>query len=202
MITQPTFPIRNILLGVLFFLLASCGGLAETAETTQGNSEPGGETPIIAELLSQLSLVEEKVLGLSGTFEQAEFDWRPSEGVRSGAEVFMHLTTMNLVFPIFAGTEAPVSTGLTMENLDTAAPAFEGSLSAKEDIVPELRSSFTHLRSAIESTSARDLEDQVMLFGESRTVRAFWVGHVGHLREHLGQLIAYGRMNGVAPPWS
>lgn len=202
MITQPSFPIRNILLSVLVFLLAACGGPDETVQSTRRNLEAGGEAPVIAELLSQLSLVEEKVLGLSDSFNQTEFDWRPSEGVRSGGEVFMHLTTINLVFPIFAGTEAPVSTGLTIENLDTAAPAFEGSLRARDDIVPELRRSFTHLRSAIESTSAQDLEDQVMLFGESTTVRAFWVDHVGHLREHLGQLIAYGRMNGVTPPWS
>jgi hypothetical protein len=25
---------------------------------------------------------------------------------------------------------------------------------------------------------------------------------VSHLHEHLGQAIAYARMNGVAPPWS
>jgi hypothetical protein len=25
---------------------------------------------------------------------------------------------------------------------------------------------------------------------------------LGHLREHLGQSIAYARINGVVPPWS
>jgi hypothetical protein len=25
---------------------------------------------------------------------------------------------------------------------------------------------------------------------------------LSHLHEHLGQSIAYGRMNGVVPPWS
>jgi hypothetical protein len=25
---------------------------------------------------------------------------------------------------------------------------------------------------------------------------------LGHSNEHLGQLIAYGRMNGIKPPWS
>jgi hypothetical protein len=29
---------------------------------------------------------------------------------------------------------------------------------------------------------------------------AFFVG--GHNHEHLGQMIAYARMNGVTPPWS
>ena len=29
-----------------------------------------------------------------------------------------------------------------------------------------------------------------------------WIGATTHLHEHLGQLIAYARSNGVVPPWS
>jgi hypothetical protein len=29
-----------------------------------------------------------------------------------------------------------------------------------------------------------------------------WVLTTTHLHEHLGQLIAYARSNGVVPPWS
>jgi hypothetical protein len=29
-----------------------------------------------------------------------------------------------------------------------------------------------------------------------------WILTVGHLHEHLGQLIAYARSNNVVPPWS
>jgi len=34
------------------------------------------------------------------------------------------------------------------------------------------------------------------------TRRAMWIGATTHLHEHLGQLIAYARSNGVVPPWS
>lgn len=114
----------------------------------------------------------------------------------------MHVTTINVAFPLFAGHEAPESTGLTLENLPTAAPALESSAQAKAEIVPQLRASFEHLRDAIESTMASDLDRQITVMGSPGTPRALWIAHVGHLHEHLGQLIAYGRTNGVVPPWS
>jgi uncharacterized damage-inducible protein DinB len=34
------------------------------------------------------------------------------------------------------------------------------------------------------------------------TQRALLSAMLNHMHEHLGQSIAYARMNGVAPPWS
>ena len=42
----------------------------------------------------------------------------------------------------------------------------------------------------------------VELFGRDSTYRAVFLVIVGHISEHLGQSIAYARMNGVVPPWS
>ena len=177
----------------------------------EGQEEPGGGSaaasaatavPVIDEVLAQLALVEEKSVGLAEAFSPEDYAWRPGEGVRSAGEVFMHMTAMNYAFPMFAGHPAPTHTGLTVENAPAAAPVFESSLQTKADISPELASSFEHLRRAIAATGPTSLEDPVTLFGNTTTQRSFWIDHVGHLREHLGQLIAYGRTNGVTPPWS
>ena len=40
------------------------------------------------------------------------------------------------------------------------------------------------------------------LFGQPFTMQSAWVLGTTHLHEHLGQLIAYARTNGVKPPWS
>jgi hypothetical protein len=85
---------------------------------------------------------------------EEQYDWRPADGVRSAAEVFMHVAAINFSFPLLVGHEAPASTGMTVENLPTAAPAYENSLKNKDPIRPELQASFENLRSAIESTSA------------------------------------------------
>ena len=38
--------------------------------------------------------------------------------------------------------------------------------------------------------------------GQPFTMQKAWVPGTPHLHEHLGQLIAYARVNGVKPPWS
>ena len=44
--------------------------------------------------------------------------------------------------------------------------------------------------------------DRVVELGRPTTVGAVWVEAVVHLHEHLGQSIAYARVNEVVPPWS
>ena len=40
------------------------------------------------------------------------------------------------------------------------------------------------------------------VFGQKSTTRGLWITTVTHLREHLGQLIAYARSNKVRAPWT
>lgn len=164
--------------------------------------EPIPDATASVELLNSLSVVEEKILVLADEFEVGQYDWRPTDGVRSTAEVFMHVATINFAFPLLVGHDAPASTGMTADNLRTAAPAYENSLASKDPIHSELQAAFDNLRSAIETTSASGLEREVDVFGSPVTLRGFWMNQLTHLHEHLGQLIAYGRINGVAPPWS
>ena len=46
------------------------------------------------------------------------------------------------------------------------------------------------------------LTEQVNFFGQQKTGGYVWLVTMLHLHEHLGQTIAYARMNGVVPPWS
>jgi uncharacterized damage-inducible protein DinB len=40
------------------------------------------------------------------------------------------------------------------------------------------------------------------VFGQDATKRNVLTLLVAHMHEHLGQAIAYARINGVVPPWS
>src|SRR6266545_4796082 len=54
-----------------------------------------------------------------------------------------------------------------------------------------------------ENLADADLDKKVKTFGgREMTQRALLVAILNHMHEHLGQSIAYARVNGVAPPWS
>ncbi|NIW85417.1 MAG: DinB family protein, partial [Gammaproteobacteria bacterium] len=52
------------------------------------------------------------------------------------------------------------------------------------------------------SVPKESLDDPIDMFGQQATKRAGLILLVTHMHEHLGQMVAYARMNGVAPPWS
>ena len=185
-------------------LVVSCAPASDDsgeAAQQQAVSDPRGAR-VITEVLNDVGPVEEKVLSLAQVFAAQHYAWRPGEGVRSSAEVFMHIAAINYFFPTAAGIDPPASTGIDPADPATTFPAYESSVTEKDRVLTELRASFQHLRIAIESTRTFDLDQQVQVFGEPLSLRSLWIGHAGHLHEHLGQLIAYARVNGVAPPWS
>ena len=47
-----------------------------------------------------------------------------------------------------------------------------------------------------------DLEKKVKLFGRETTIRDVLLALALHQHEHLGQSIAYARMNNIVPPWT
>jgi uncharacterized damage-inducible protein DinB len=65
-----------------------------------------------------------------------------------------------------------------------------------------LRRSFDHVRTAVRAMSDADLDKPTTMFGQRTTYRNVLLTTVAHAHEHLGQLIAYARCNGVVPPWS
>jgi uncharacterized damage-inducible protein DinB len=184
----------------LFACEPSGADVDQTAQRQERVSAPG--SGVITDVLTDLEQVQERVLSLAEEFGDGQYAWRPGEGVRSGAEVFMHVAAINYFFPSAAGIDPPESTGLDLSNPATTFPAYEASASTKDSVLVQLRASFQHLRTAIESTRDRDLDQEVEVFGQPLTLRLLWIGHGGHLHEHLGQLIAYARVNGVVPPWS
>lgn len=142
-----------------------------------------------AEFFANLDEVEEKIMELAETTPADKFTWRPMPDVRSVSEVYMHVAGGNYFLATFLGVPAP------NRNLD-----FEKTVTKKADVVAELKRSFEHLRAAASRTE--DLEKQVKMFGSTTTNRGVMMRMLSHLHEHLGQSIAYGRMNGVVPPWS
>jgi len=144
------------------------------------------------EFLTQLADVEAKITALADAMPQEKYGWRPMEGVRSVSEVFMHVAGANYLIPSFIGVKQPE--GLPKE--------MEKTVIEKAAVKEALKKSFDHLRAAAMSTSDDSLENKAKFFGQATTVRGVWFNIGLHLHEHLGQSIAYARMNGIVPPWT
>jgi uncharacterized damage-inducible protein DinB len=155
--------------------------------------EASTQTGIKAEILASISDAQSKLEQLAEAIPAAKYTWRPGKGVRSPAEVFMHVAASNYGMPGFWGVKSPAGF-----NFQT----YEHSLTAKADIRKALADSFVFVKNALAATPDADLDKPVELFGMKTTVRGGFLLIATHCHEHLGQLIAYARINGVVPPWT
>jgi uncharacterized damage-inducible protein DinB len=146
-----------------------------------------------SEILAQIADAEEKLTALAEAMPAEKYGWRPAEKIRSVGEVFMHVAGGNYFLPTFWGVKVPEGTN---------PREFEPSGNDKAKVLATMKASFEHVRNAIKNTPEADLSKAIKLFGEDATVRQAMMVSANHNHEHLGQAIAYARMNGVAPPWS
>jgi uncharacterized damage-inducible protein DinB len=147
-----------------------------------------------AEFLQELAGLESKFVRLAEQMPADKYAWRPAEGVRSVGEVFLHVSQANFGLTRRIGTPAPAG---------FQPQGYEKSTTDKARIVDQLKQSFAHMRAAAIKASDADADKTMPWFGGSTiTQRAFLVFVVRHAGEHLGQSIAYARMNGVVPPWT
>ena len=142
-----------------------------------------------ADILADLAQLEEKLVGLAEAIPADKYSWSPAEGVRSVSQALMHAASANYFFPNMLGA-APAGKG-NLETITDKAPA-----------VTELKGSFAHLKKAIEGVTDAKLAESVDMFGRKTTISGVLHAALSHNHEHLGQMIAYARSIGVAPPWS
>ncbi|HSJ06827.1 MAG TPA: DinB family protein [Longimicrobiales bacterium] len=166
------------------------------AAPAAAQSAPAG---VRGELIGDITQLEAKYVGLAGAMGE-HLGWRPGDGVRSASEAMMHVAAANYMIASIAGVPMPAGLpgGGDMRAMGSAMEAITDA----GEVAAALQRSFEHARSAIAGTSDADLEGVVTLFGRETTRRATLTLMVSHMHEHLGQLIAYARTNGITPPWS
>jgi uncharacterized damage-inducible protein DinB len=177
-------------------------GLALTAFSSATAQQPAGapgaaDAPTSgyrAEFLREFADLESKYVRLAEKMPAEKYTWRPAEGVRSVSEVFLHMATANFGLARRLGAALPAG---------FQPQGFEKSTTDKAQVIDQLKKSFEHMRSAALKASDADADKTMPWFtGGTITQRGFLVFVVRHAGEHLGQSIAYARVNGVVPPWS
>ena len=151
-----------------------------------------------ADLLLPFGEMEQQVTALAKAVPEDKYDWRPAPGVRSFREVFLHIAYGNQLL-------LKISEGLQGDDLQkTIAAQIKAETEAltKEQVLQKLAEGFTAVRSALQGARAAALAHEVNFFGTATTQRGILATLDTHIAEHLGQAIAYSRMNGIVPPWS
>lgn len=167
-------------------------GFALVAGITQRAPAQAPPSDLRAELIAQLDEAATKLVRLAEAAPQEKYSWRPGPGVRSFSEVLMHVAGGNYYIPSFAGVKSPVELRRDAET----------SVTEKAQVIENLTRSFEHARGSLRAFNEADLDRPVTMFGRQTTCRDVFLTLVTHTHEHLGQLIAYARMNGIVPPWS
>jgi uncharacterized damage-inducible protein DinB len=136
--------------------------------------------------------VSQQLIALAEATPGEKFAWRPAPGVRSTSEVYMHIVLANFWLLSMTGPKMP----------DDLKQEMEKSVTAKADVINWLKRSLDAVKQAHAAESSQDLPRKVKVAGRDATVDGMYLRIIVHANEHMGQLIAYARMNGVVPPWS
>ncbi len=137
--------------------------------------------------------VSRLLVSMAEAIPAEKYAWRPAPGVRSVSEVLMHVAQSNYYLLSVTGPKMPHE----LERNDA-----ERTVVSKAEVVGYLRRSLEAVKVARAQLRPGDLSRKVKIEGESVNVDGMYLRILCHDNEHMGQLIAYGRVNGVVPPWS
>ena len=137
--------------------------------------------------------VSKQLIALAEATPAEKFTWRPAPGVRSVSEVYMHIALANFWLLSVTGPKMPA---------DIKSGDMEKTVTSKAEVVEWLKRSLDAVKTAHASVTPQDLQRKVKVMNRDATVDGMYLRIIVHANEHMGQLIAYARMNGIVPPWS
>lgn len=179
----------NRLIVVLFALALA----ALAAPELRAQQQPA----FITDFIGQIEYVKGQILALQEAVPQDKYAWRPAEGVRSVGEVYRHIAFGNYLLLQLMGVQPPADANFSMD-----VKKWDGGTMDKAAVASLLKASFDHVTKSAAAMTEADLDTKIDFFGTQMTKRSALMGEIGHIHEHLGQSIAYARMNGIVPPWT
>jgi len=137
--------------------------------------------------------VSRLLVSMADAIPADKYSWRPQPGVRSVSELLMHIAQSNYYLLSVTGPKMPP---------ELASDDVEKKIVSKPEVLAYLRRSLEAVKNARAQLKAADLQRQVKIYGETVNVDGMYLRIICHDNEHMGQLIAYARINGIVPPWS
>lgn len=145
------------------------------------------------EFLLQFDASMQKFIQLAEAMPADRFTWSPGEGVMQVGHVYMHVARYNYNYPSTSlGMPAPA--GVDLEKMEAVRD--------KAAVLKALRESADYVRASAQKIDGQAWNKSTKLYGRDVPQWSVMLQLVAHMNEHLGQSIAYARMNKIVPPWS
>jgi peptidylprolyl isomerase len=152
-----------------------------------------------ADLSMPLKDLEAHIMALAKAVPEEKYGWKPAAGVRSFQQVFLHIAYGNQLLLNIAQNSP---TGDALQKQIEEQSKNEQATVTKDQVLEILARSFIAVHRALDRARAQTLTRSVDFFGTPTTTNGVLIDLETHMAEHLGQAIAYARMNGIVPPWS
>jgi uncharacterized damage-inducible protein DinB len=146
-----------------------------------------------AQSLLDLERLQKKFVDLLNVVPADKLTWRPSADSRSFAELFLHVAGERYGILSLMGAEKP-------SGFD--GKTFQKSTTDKAQILVELNRTWDFAQKAINGMTNADFARLMPKLGPQANAGDVVYILVGDAHEHLGQAVAYARMNGIVPPWT
>jgi uncharacterized damage-inducible protein DinB len=174
-------------LGLSALALAAPAPHADDADHTTPSYDMKGQS------LVDLDAVQKKFVDLANAVPADKLTWRPSADARSFAEVFMHVAGERYGILSLMGAEKPAGYD---------RKTFEKSTTDRAQIVAELNKSYDFAKKTIGGMTNADFAKLLPKLGPQANAGDVVYILVADAHEHLGQAVAYARVNGIVPPWT
>jgi len=154
----------------------------------------GSTNPISDGIRSQWNGVKRNIQQSAELMPDANFDFRPVDGVRNFGEILAHV----------AGASYAICAAAKNEKTPFSEDHFEKNATKRADIVKATTDAIAYCDAAFTAlTDATAGQSVPNPFGSAPMTRAgALVLQIGHDNEHYGNLVTYFRMNGIVPPSS
>jgi uncharacterized damage-inducible protein DinB len=186
---------------LLLLVLGTTAALSATGVPGQTGPADAPKTPAVDPNLvgiwegydGEWGHVSRQLLALAQAIPAEKYSWRPAPGVRSVSEVFMHIAIANFYLLSVTGPKMPA---------EITSDKMEETVKSKPEVIGYLERSLDAVKTARAHLKPGDLQRKVVIQGKTVDVDGMYLRIIVHDNEHMGQLVAYARMNGVVPPWS
>jgi hypothetical protein len=185
---------KRLLLSLLIFVALSATATSASAQTAADAADRTAPSyDMKSQSLADLQVVQTKMVALANAIPADKLTWRPSADSRSFAEVFLHVAGERYQILALGGAVPPA---------DFNGKTFEKSTTDKAQVVVELNRTWEFAQKTINGMSNADFAKLLPKLGPQANAGDVVYILVADAHEHLGQLVAYARVNNVVPPWT